>query len=277
MGLRSKIEQFLKTGRNAGKENKPDSMAVEMVCTTNTGNIRNHNEDNIAVNQIVLPIDHQSIKKPIKVQKRMDECPFAAVFDGMGGEFGGEIASYAAAKYFAAYENETPWNVGKILDLVSEMNQVVVKLGKEHRARQMGTTFSGIFCGEEDVFLSNLGDSPVYRYRLGVLEEMYEAHTNEAFLKRQGINRKPGLTQFLGIYEEGMVIEPYVTRVEIEENDIFLLCSDGLTDMVEEKRICEIIEESANLTECVQGLEMEALRNGGKDNITILLCKVKRV
>ncbi len=99
-------------------------------------------------------------------------------------------------------------------------------------------------------------------------------HTDENLLRQQGIQRKPGLTQFLGIDSNEMRLEPYVHRMEIQEGDQFLICSDGLTDMVTETEIQEVLSQSDTVQEKVQKLLGKALSYGGKDNVTIILCEI---
>lgn len=250
---------------------------LQIACTTHTGKVRGHNEDNFSLNQIYLPTEHQSMEKAMFIEKRALDFPTVAVFDGMGGEYGGEIASYVSAKIFTESEHVGAWMRADIDDLICRMNESVCEATQEVKANQMGSTFVGLFFNEETVYFANLGDSPAYLYRDQYLEKISLAHTNERFLQMQGItNRKPGLTQFLGVCEDGLVIEPHIVMKNMSENDVYLLCSDGLTDMVSEERICEIVKDNEDILNCVTRLQDEALDNGGRDNITIMLCKVMK-
>ena len=99
---------------------------------------------------------------------------------------------------------------------------------------------------------ANLGDSPVDLFSDHSLIQLSVHQTNEALLRERGITgRKPGLTQFLGIEEEDYIIEPQISSTELQAGDLFLLCSDGLTDMCTEEEITEILskgEDTAQMT-----------------------------
>lgn len=220
-------------------------------------------------------MEHQCLEETIITKKQADENSTVAVFDGMGGEFGGEIASYFAAKTFTEYIHIGGWNREDVNTLIQDMNEAVCKVEREQKIKQMGTTYVGAFFQEQDVIIANLGDSPAYRYKNGNLEKLTYAHTNEELLRSLGmVNSKPGLTQFLGIMEEGFIIEPFITSIPMQEGDVYLLCSDGLTDMVTEERIVVIINENVILKDAAEQLLQEALKNGGRDNITIMICRI---
>lgn len=95
-------------------------------------------------------------------------------------------------------------------------------------------------------------------------------------LRLSGVkNRKPALTQFLGIPEEELALEPYLIGMEIKKGDVFLICSDGLTDMVTDREIAEILDRGALPAQMAMDLLVEALINGGRDNITVICCKAE--
>ena len=87
-------------------------------------------------------------------------------------------------------------------------------------------------------------------------------------------HKKPKLTQYLGMNEENILLEPHISSLKMKDNDIYLLCSDGLTDMVKEEDIKKTLSGCQNLKKTVEELLSYALDHGGKDNITILLCRV---
>ena len=87
--------------------------------------------------------------------------------------------------------------------------------------------------------------------------------------------KKFPLTQYLGIPEVEMEICPYVREEELQHGDLYLICSDGLTDMVSEEEIYKILLESKNVTEKVKILRQRALENGGKDNISIFCACIR--
>ena len=101
-------------------------------------------------------------------------------------------------------------------------------------------------------------------------------HTDQFLFTEPGMaKRKPRLTQHLGIEPEEMLIEPYRTEMSIQPGDLFLLCSDGLTDMVPEKEIKDMIDVGSEVVDIAEMLINQAMNHGGKDNITILICAIK--
>ncbi|MBQ6393582.1 MAG: serine/threonine-protein phosphatase, partial [Eubacterium sp.] len=143
----------------------------------------------------------------------------------------------------------------------------------------MGTTAS-ILCFYRDyVVICNVGDTPIFRFRFGGLEPIFEEHSQKVFFEKLfgkeflG-NRKFPLTQCIGVPESVMQIRPYINTEEIIPGDRYLICSDGLTDMITEDRINEIMETELAQDQLLSILVKESLENGGKDNITAILIEV---
>lgn len=269
------VAQMMRQKEEPDAPPKEGPVWIELMCITHTGRVREHNEDNFAVEGVSLPAEHQSLGKPVFAQKKAREPFAAAVFDGMGGEFGGELASAAAARAFLDWKQHGVWSREEIIRCIEQMNDAVCGENRAHPSGQMGTTYVGFFAQPDTIWIANLGDSPAFLCRDGELSLLTQAHTNAEFLERMGITgRKPALTQFLGLQEEGMRIDPFVTRIMPRPGDLYLFCSDGLTDMVQEERIAEILRSETDLSGCMKKLLGEALENGGKDNITILLLRI---
>lgn len=139
----------------------------------------------------------------------------------------------------------------------------------------------GIDCGAAGVvgktaYIANIGDSRALLYRQGVLQQISKDHTDQFLLDLHGINnRKPRLTQHLGIEPEEMVIEPYLTEVVIQPGDLFLLCTDGLTDMIAVDEITHTLQKNIDVMETVAALINRAMDYGGRDNATVMLCRVE--
>ena len=123
----------------------------------------------------------------------------------------------------------------------------------------------------ESMFICNLGDSRVY-FSDG--EQFHQLSTDHV-LGRSLIGKAP-LTQYLGMPEEQQVLEPFVTEIEHKEGYRYLLCSDGVTDMLSDQEIREILSQNNSLSETVQNLLEQALQKGGRDNVTIVLCEVQK-
>ncbi len=250
--------------------------SVEMACTSHKGKIRSENQDNYVFQGEFLPEHHLSMNEIIYSEKLTDDIFAVALFDGMGGECRGELASYEAAKAFSKETFENTWDVQKMRNIMLRLNDEVCRAQNEKRICRMGTTAVILLFDNQRAWISNVGDSPAYMERDGDLNLLTVAHTDAEMLKKQEIeNRKPTLTQYLGIPQEEFLLEPYIDMIEIKQGDQFLLCSDGLTDMISEEEIRGVFLEQIEIVKKVEKLVKKALMRGGRDNITVILCQIK--
>ncbi len=204
--------------------------------------------------------------------------------DGMGGHAAGDLASRVAIETVLAYLTE-PKIPGrprarkdKLLRAVTAANQAVQLAGHYSGQQGMGTTLVCLWVGVRQVDLVHVGDSRAYRYRSGKLEQITNDHTVLRYLLEEGEVEKGSaeakqvghiLTQAIGL--ENM-LEPEVLRLTYKPGDVFLLCSDGLSDLVADEAIAHILEETyPNYQEASQALIQAALDAGGNDNVTVVL------
>ena len=252
--------------------------SIRAACVCDIGKIRKNNEDNFLFNKTILNIDHHSMGSPLTYKSWWHCSSFFAVFDGMGGEACGEAASYVAAKctkiMWARSHRKIPDPIDFLNHLFQEVNLAVFRKSEEMHVSRMGSTMAMLWIKGKCACVGNLGDSKVFRLRDGTLEQLSVDHTDAQELKKWGIDRKPRLTQHLGIDPDEMRIEPYVASFPIKRKDYYLVCSDGLTDMLSEDEIQRTITDSRNVVDCTEQLLQKALDNGGKDNITVIVCKV---
>lgn len=122
------------------------------------------------------------------------------------------------------------------------------------------------------MYSCNLGDSRAYRLRNGEFLQISHDHVETRSL---AVGRKAPLTQHLGINPEDMLIEPYIAKDKVFPGDQYLLCSDGLTDMLTNFEISDIMLSSEDAESCVTHLINAALEHGGRDNITVIICRIK--
>lgn len=191
-----------------------------------------------------------------------------AVFDGMGGEERGEEASLIAAK--TAAEHRLAGDPEECLEaLCFEANRRICRFADENGVFSMGTTAAMLGFDKDCVTVCNIGDSRIYRMIRGRLIQISEDHVSASFG-----GRKPPLSQNLGIPEEELEIEPYTALLEVSPGDEFLICSDGLTDMVGEEQIAEtlLFEKTEDAAD---KLITAALENGGRDNVTVIVCRAE--
>lgn len=197
-------------------------------------------------------------------------CVGFAVADGMGGYEGGEIASEIVCRSFSSFikslhGNEETIGVDLIKDWAKEANKIVYELSfLRPELSEMGTTFVGLILEKSNVWLINIGDSRCYRLRNGVLKQLSTDHSER---ERTGNPDTPSniIYNFLGNYPKDFFSD--VASYEFIDGDSYLLCSDGLSDLVSE----ELIEENFTKPEKLIELAKEA---GGRDNITVVIIKL---
>lgn len=249
-------------------------------CGCSVGLRRENNEDNFCFQGRFLPADNQGQQEILTWSGTLAGRNLFGVFDGMGGESHGETAAFLAAS--CAAELLPPKiirkilprarNVPKLLEKqITEMNRRICEETRRTHSRRMGSTAAMLLFEGRRGWLCNLGDSPIFLLREDCLEQLSVNHTNEESLSQNHIiGRKPSLTQHLGIFPEEMILEPYIVPLDFKCGDIFLLCSDGLTDMVSRQEIGDILCRCSKPEEAAKKLIDAAEQNGGKDNITVV-------
>lgn len=156
-----------------------------------------------------------------------------------------------------------------------QINTAVVRNANDRHTTRMGATLAMLYFTSHRYYICNLGDSRIYQLRKNKLTQLSEDHVEKLQLyDRNGNPRKAPLTQHLGIDPNEMVIEPHIANGWIRHGDQYLLCSDGLTDMLSDEEILNIMNRPQKTSEHVGCLIEAALEKGGKDNITVILCKI---
>ena len=201
-----------------------------------------------------------------------------AVADGMGGHLAGEVASQMAidAVRDMAERERTP-SISALKDMVRAAHEAIFAHAEENsECAGMGTTLSVLWRGGNYVYIAHVGDSRIYRLREGVMERITQDHSLVEELVRAGIitpeqarthPRRNVITRALGTQGEN---EPDLLVADIRKGDVFLLCSDGLTSMVEDSAIEETLRDN-NLERAADSLIEQALAAGGRDNVTVVL------
>lgn len=244
---------------------------IRYVCCCNTGKIRKNNQDNFFVDWKYLYRENYALEIPLAGCNPLSDKPAFAVFDGMGGEKHGEIASFISAFTFSKALKTLAGDPATVLnDACYMMNDAVCDFMVKNSIRSMGSTAAILMFDHRNATVCNLGDSGVFRVDGNELIKVSTDHveSNSAF------SSKPMLTQFVGIPKEEYIIEPSIRIISHQTGDKFLICSDGLTDMVEESEIAAIINSASNIDIAADRLLDKALENGGHDNTTIILCEV---
>jgi len=192
------------------------------------------------------------------------------IFDGMGGEECGDIASRLAAEE-ASRMICTNRPAQDLLSYCQKANERIWRYAADNKINSMGTTAAILAFTHKKIVLCNIGDSRIYQFADGKLTQISFDHvTGSAY------GRKPLLSQNLGIPPTEMMIEPYIAQGSYNNRDIYLICSDGLTDMLPENTIKEILLNT-QFEKAAEKLLKMALTNGGKDNITMILCRIEKI
>lgn len=241
-------------------------LALSYSCRNHVGYMRRMNQDNILCNQCYM---EEGNTTPLSLDGEVSckEFSLFGVFDGMGGEERGEAASYIAAKAAASVRPD-PDPANALKNYCTNANLEICKFARENTISSMGTTAALLAIKDNNAVWCNVGDSKVFRHSCGNLVQLSYDHLGSAPL-----GRKAPLSQYLGIEPDEMVIEPQVGSGRLEDGDVFLLCSDGLTDMLSLKDLCTIISE-VPFEALAENLLQAALDNGGRDNISIIVCRV---
>jgi len=246
---------------------------VEFAVCCHKGKVRTQNQDNFWSTRKFLERENNGLTAPLVGTVKSTDTPTFAVFDGMGGEQQGEVAAFIASETFNSLHNNKAKTEPKhfLLDSCMKMNEKICEYAKVNGIRHMGTTAVLLMFDGVNVFVCNIGDSRCYRYRKNQQTLLSCDHIETGV-----IIGKPPLTQNLGIPKTDFLIEPYIVKSNCCLGDKYLLCSDGLTDMVSEEEISKIMSENSGVAECNEVLLQKALNAGGKDNITIILCQIQK-
>ena len=233
-------------------------MIGRAAAVTDPGRMRRHNEDAYVI-----------------------EPPLFAIADGMGGAQAGEVASRLAT----AALKESGANGGgeqRIVQLIQEANRRVYdRSSSDPNTSGMGTTITVALVEDNHVAFGHVGDSRAYLIRAAEMEQLTEDHSlvNE-LLKTGKLSREEAETHpQRSVITRALGTDPDVDvdtfSVPSENGDLFLLCSDGLTDMVSEESILDVVERNrADIDGALRALVKAANRGGGQDNITVVAFEI---
>jgi len=248
-------------------------MDFEFFCQTDTGRVRTNNEDSIALDET---------------------CGVAVLADGMGGYAAGEVASGMACDFIKAelgrwlHEasvNASDGDVKRAMDIcVDNANRAIFSAASSNPTYAgMGTTLVlGVFRSGR-LILGHIGDSRGYRWRDGELRQITKDHSllqeqiDAGILtleQAQFAANKNLVTRALGV-EDLVLMETHLH--DLQSGDIYLMCSDGLSDMLRDHQIAEVMAAHTNLPEMGEALVAAANDAGGRDNIAVVLVRAQGV
>jgi protein phosphatase len=200
----------------------------------------------------------------------------------MGGEANGELASLVTVQSLRPCALDEVFEIAG--ESIAEANEMLCDEMLSNGGKRMGSTLAALYVDETKAVAVNIGDSRIYRMRDGVLQQLSKDHTIVQQMVDMGAitkaearthKRRHVLSQNIGIFPEEMMIEPHFTEpFDIEAEDVFVLCSDGLTDMVTDEEIGDALA-AGDIAKQGELLLKRALENGGRDNVTIHIVKVR--
>ena len=252
--------------------------ALEMASATHTGMVRAHNEDSIGSDPSI---------------------GLAVLADGMGGYNAGEVASGIAVALISKETRETlahvrpyeldrgsgkPMAVRILGSIIARANSSIFQAANSQpQYAGMGTTLVVALLADNHINVAHVGDSRLYRLRGDELAQLTRDHSllqeqiDSGMLTKEMARRSQNknlVTRAVGIEPE---VEADVNTFEAREGDTYLLCSDGLCDMVDDEDILLTLTSlSANLPLAANQLVQMANDNGGRDNISVILIRVRR-
>jgi len=226
---------------------------------SDTGRRRRRNEDNY----VVAP-------------------PLFAVADGMGGAQAGEVASQLAASALEGGNSDAPDGPQRIDELIQEANRRIFdRASTDPSASGMGTTMTVALVEGMTVAIGHVGDSRAYLVRGDQMEQLTEDHSlvNELLKSGKLSEEEAQVHPQRSVITRAVGTDPDVDvdgfTIEAEEGDVFLICSDGLSDMVEDEEILEVLHQNRDdLDNAVKALVAAANRGGGEDNITAVAFRI---
>jgi protein phosphatase len=240
-------------------------MLVKIDAISNVGCVREHNEDIVLVQGEFI----RDARLQLQVEP-MDGMPLVvAVADGMGGHNGGEFASELAVGSLDEFVHALPSDLSdndlrnEFDKWIQDIHSLVLNKGKSiPEFYNMGTTLVGILIYENSVFWFNVGDSRLYRYRDGILSQMSTDHSARNMIDPKAASNL--ICNSIGAGDE--VFIDFLEMNAVFEDDVFVLCSDGLNDMIADAEIEKILENNGNSEDLVNA----AKAMGGRDNVSVV-------
>ena len=234
-------------------------MKITVGVRTDVGRVRSANEDSYLA------------KEPIFV-----------VADGMGGHLAGDVASSTAVSTIEGQLTEAaPDQPDSFATLVRGANRAIwEKAQSDNALRGMGTTCTLLYLDDATAHIAHVGDSRAYRLRDGELEQLTEDHTLVARMVREGKlapedaehhPQRSIITRALGVDSD---VSVDLLAVELHPGDRLLLCSDGLSSMINESVIAEVLGAEADPQSAADALVDRANEAGGEDNVTVVIIEV---
>jgi protein phosphatase len=266
---------------------------IDVSALSHPGHVRPNNEDHFFVTRLTRSLETMLTSLSAgDVPERADEVNYVMVVaDGMGGHAAGEVASRMAISalvrlaldvpdwFFKVDEEHAPEIERRARHVVQQVAAELIERGRQDAAlRGMGSTLTGARSFGRDLMIAHVGDSRAYLFRAGRLHRLTRDHTYAQLLVDTGqvqacdvagSGLRHILTNVLGGSDEHVEVD--VDRLRLEDGDRLVLCSDGLTDRVDDDTIMETLIAAPSSSEACTRLVQLALDSGGRDNVTVIV------
>ena len=209
-------------------------------------------------------------------------APLFVIADGMGGAQAGEVASQLAVEAFADPLPDAGTPEERLSERAQEANRRIYEMSRSaHERAGMGTTLTAVYVDNHGLAVAHVGDSRAYLYRDGELGRLTQDHTLvEELLRRGKLTEEQAaehpqrsiITRALGVDQ---AVEVDTRSYAGRDGDVILMCSDGLTSMITEKEIVDILDRETRLDRAAEQLIDAANEAGGRDNITVILFRLE--
>ncbi len=246
-------------------------LKCNVTAASRVGCIRDNNEDMILVGDTFIRDDSLSETYEIDPSKRF----LMALADGMGGHNSGEVASSDVLHNLQFFYSDIPSGLCAgdfnevIYEWLTSMNNILEAKGRvEPAMKDMGTTLVALALYENNFYWMNCGDSRLYRFRNGKLEQLSIDHSLSNLLGEKGHSNV--ITNCIGGGCDNSYIDIVKCTSDVKVGDMFLLCSDGLSDMVSDRMIENLLNDGADASQLCD----EAENAGGLDNVSVALITI---
>lgn len=254
---------------------------IKAYVLSDVGNVRDNNEDNYIIGHCLNEFSENHHFSSLSQEN--DSWTVFGVFDGMGGYEGGEVASYIAAKEFQnlsfGVKKTTAYEIDELVEntFLTINNKIV---GERKHQYASGTTASVLVTNGSQYKIFHYGDSRVYLLHNGELFLLTKDQTLAQLKMDMGIEtcerEHHQLTEFLGMDDvEGNGTSFRTEWKNLDPKDKIIICSDGLYDMCDEQTVLSEVMRTDNCEDAVNNLVQLALKNGGRDNVTIMMLEVE--
>lgn len=256
--------KFYKTVQDDEGTASLNADSVNIVAHTHIGLVRQSNEDRYLIRKLV------------------DGTVMIAVADGLGGEVGSDFAAELTRAALVGIQHL--WKGNEIESLSSFIKEtdlsISEKADNDPDLEGMGSTLVCVLLKDGFIQWLHAGDSRLYLFRKGCLKQMTEDQTFARFLVEEGeITPEEALTDYsrkvMDQYVGCGICEPEIGKMELMENDLLILTTDGLHNMVSEEKLISILNTPTSLEAMAESAVRQALESGGRDNITIVAAKIE--